>query len=83
MIPTVGQIFEMRLDNFPNMVMTFGVLEIDVKNDSHGTIKLEKLKSKTIYTNHEEVKEFKPDKATLVVEEQWFTANDKRKIKLL
>jgi len=82
MIPAVGQIFEMRLDNFPNMVMTFGVLDIDVKDDSHGTIKLEKLKSKRIYTNHEEVKDFKKGK-TITVEEQWFTANDKRKIKLL
>jgi len=82
MKPEVGMRFEMRLDNFPNSVTTLGVVDLDVKDDSHGTIKLEKLKSETIYTHHVDTKEFKPG-YYLTVEEKWFTANPKRKFKIL
>tara|TARA_R110002126_G_scaffold187208_5_gene335780 strand:+ start:232 stop:480 length:249 start_codon:yes stop_codon:yes gene_type:complete len=82
MKPEVGMRFEMRLDNFPSRVTTFGIVDTDLKDDSHGTIKMEKLKSEVLYTNHVETKEFKPGNY-VTVEEMWFTANSKRKFKIL
>jgi len=83
MKPEIGQVFEMKLDGFlDNTVLTYEVLDLNVKDDSHGTIKLKKIRRKTIYMNHEEIQDYKLGE-TMTVEEQWFTANPKRKIKVI
>jgi hypothetical protein len=89
-IPPVGTTFEMKLDNFPGFTKTFKVVDLDVKDDSGGTIKLKVISdsqestihkgeyaSQNVYDGVDKAESFS------VVEEAWFTANVKRKIKIL
>ncbi len=79
----VGDTFEVELTNFPGIKDTYKMLDNNYKEgDGQGTILLGKLKKEVVYENHIDSKVYAFGD-TIVVEEQWFTANPKRKIKLL
>ena len=89
-IPPVGAIFEMKLDNFPGFTITFKVVDLDVKDDSGGTIKLQVISDsqdseihKGEFSSHNIYDGVNQPENFSVVEEMWFTANKKRHIKIL
>ncbi len=76
----VGQIFEMWLTDYPLDRSTYRILDLNVKDEGQGTIKLGKIKKIRKYVNHIEEKLF-TNGEFMIVEEQWFTANHRRKFK--
>lgn len=88
-IPQIGETFEMTLDNFSGFKATMKVVDDNVKGDSGGTIKVQTLidsQKSEIHDGYASYNEYdgkdKPERF-MVIEEEWFTANDKRKIKIL
>ena len=89
-IPPVGAIFEMKLDNFPGFTKTFKVIDLNAKDECGGTIKLQALSDsqdstihKGEFSSHNIYDGVKQPESFSIVEEMWFTANSKRKIKVL
>ena len=79
----IGDTFEVELTNFPGNKDTYKMLDNNYKKgEGQGTILLAKLKKEVAYANHIESKVYGFGH-TMVVEEQWFTANPKRKFKIL
>lgn len=80
----------MTLDNFPGFKWTMKVVETGVEGNGQGSIRVQtlvesedsKLK-KGAYASYDVFDGKENPERFMIVEEDWFTANEKRKIKLI